>query len=724
MKKILFILLTLCSIAGFSQSLPNVAFPTTEAVADTYTVNITNYGASYNDKVALINFRTANGGPATLNITPSGGSALGARPLRKKNSSGEWVPLASGDIPGDSSLFLVHYSTACGCLRIVPQSTSAGGSTPDLDAVLTVGSAATISSAFNITTSGGFNIQHSDAGVSSYVIGNAVNTDLRWDDGVNSGRLIMDVNGNRFSGSETFVFTPTSTESGVNVGSIAGDPSSPENGDLWYDQTANELTARINGSNVALGSGGGGGTTTNAVTFNNSGSGAASGTTFDGSVARTISYNTIGAQPALTFTASDFNEAGQTVSLDYANGQKANESQPGYITSADWLAHSRKAVQRWNYVNAQTGTSYTALATDSVTQTLVTMNNASPNNFIIPTNATLPYRVNTFLWVKQIGDGETSFVGADGSVTLTYTAGVAAAASKNTLTLCEKTGTNTWTIHNGTPPLTTGDLTLTDGAYINLTATGTTTNALFEDVDLNAEISGVIPIANGGTGLSSFTAGDFIWASATNTLSAKNVFATTQTAYMHLKPGTATASTAPIKLTTGTVNTTAEAGAFEYTTPQLFFTNGRARRQEIPQIQQSRVSTQFDATSNTTLANVTGLSVTVAASGTYRFEAELYTTSNIAGGVKFAIAGTATATNIIYECTVIDTNVNAAQTRATALATAVGGVTAVTVAYAKIRGTITVNGAGTLTVQFAQNASNGSASSVLVGSTFLTTEML
>lgn len=59
-------------------------------------------------------------------------------------------------------------------------------------------------------------------------------------------------------------------------------------------------------SNVIVGSGlsfslgtltatGGSGTTTNAVTFNNSGSGAASGTTFDGSVARTISYNTVGA---------------------------------------------------------------------------------------------------------------------------------------------------------------------------------------------------------------------------------------------------------------------------------------------------------------------------------------------------------------------------------------------------------------------------------------------
>jgi hypothetical protein len=50
--------------------------------------------------------------------------------------------------------------------------------------------------------------------------------------------------------------------------------------------------------NRALNQGGsGGGTTTNAVTFNNSGSGAASGTAFDGSAAKTISYNTVGAQP-------------------------------------------------------------------------------------------------------------------------------------------------------------------------------------------------------------------------------------------------------------------------------------------------------------------------------------------------------------------------------------------------------------------------------------------
>src|SRR5688500_118082 len=53
-------------------------------------------------------------------------------------------------------------------------------------------------------------------------------------------------------------FNPGATNAGLNVGSIARDPSAPSDGDLWYDSTANELTGRINGANVALGAGGGG----------------------------------------------------------------------------------------------------------------------------------------------------------------------------------------------------------------------------------------------------------------------------------------------------------------------------------------------------------------------------------------------------------------------------------------------------------------------------------
>jgi hypothetical protein len=60
-----------------------------------------------------------------------------------------------------------------------------------------------------------------------------------------------------------------------------------------YVLTADSTTA--SGLTWASVGGGGSGTTTYAVTFNNGGTGDASGTTFDGSVARTISYNTFGA---------------------------------------------------------------------------------------------------------------------------------------------------------------------------------------------------------------------------------------------------------------------------------------------------------------------------------------------------------------------------------------------------------------------------------------------
>ena len=187
--------------------------------------------------------------------------------------------------------------------------------------------------------------------------------------------------------------------------------------------------------------------------------------------------------------------------------------------------------------------------------------------------------------------------------------------------------------------------------------------------------------------------------------------------YLTLGAGAAAAGSAPLVMTTGPTLTTKIAGAWGYTTPRLFFTNGRLIEQEIPQIQQSRVTTNFNATSNTTLANITGLTANVATSGTYKFRAVLYTTSDVTAGVKFSIGGTAVATSIIYEALVTDAGLTT-QTRGTALAATVGAVTAVTAAYCVIEGIITVTTAGTLTVQFAQNVSNAVSSVVLVGSNF------
>lgn len=195
------------------------------------------------------------------------------------------------------------------------------------------------------------------------------------------------------------------------------------------------------------------------------------------------------------------------------------------------------------------------------------------------------------------------------------------------------------------------------------------------------------------------------------------------TAKVHIMSGTATAGTAPLKFRSGTNLTTPEAGAMEYTTPQLFFTNDGGRRQEIPQIQQSRVTTQFDATTNTTLAAITGLTATLVAGKIYRFEAELFVDADVVGGSKFDMSGTATATSIKYQVQLFDNGTNAItiNSRQTALAGSVGQA-GTTAGFVKITGLIVCNAAGTLTPRFAQNASNGT-SSILTASTFTTQEI-
>jgi len=87
------------------------------------------------------------------------------------------------------------------------------------------------------------------------------------------------------------------------------------------------------------------GSVANAVTFNNGGAGAASGTTFDGSVARTISYNTIGAQVSGTYvtsvtgTAPVVSSGGTTPAISMA---AATTSVNGYLTSTDWTTFNNK----------------------------------------------------------------------------------------------------------------------------------------------------------------------------------------------------------------------------------------------------------------------------------------------------------------------------------------------------------------------------------------------
>ena len=123
----------------------------------------------------------------------------------------------------------------------------------------------------------------------------------------------------------------------------------------------------------------------------------------------------------------------------------------------------------------------------------------------------------------------------------------------------------------------------------------------------------------------------------------------------------------------------------------------------------------FDATSTTALANITGLTVDLTVA-TWQFEVVLFVAAGAVGGTKYAMGGTAvedTPISVRYEIILVDesTNANTIVSQQTALGGS-AGQSGTTAGCCKISGTIKVFTAGTLTVQFAQNVSSGTPSTV------------
>lgn len=128
----------------------------------------------------------------------------------------------------------------------------------------------------------------------------------------------------------------------------------------------------------------------------------------------------------------------------------------------------------------------------------------------------------------------------------------------------------------------------------------------------------------------------------------------------------------------------------------------------------ARVTSQFDKTTNVTLAGITGLSWTLTAGRTYSFEIVLITTCSAAGGLQVDLnGGSATATTINIT-SFIFLAASSFGANGTALNTVLFNTTGA-VLQVGIRGTITVNAGGTFIPRFAQSVASGT-SSVLVGS--------
>ena len=131
----------------------------------------------------------------------------------------------------------------------------------------------------------------------------------------------------------------------------------------------------------------------------------------------------------------------------------------------------------------------------------------------------------------------------------------------------------------------------------------------------------------------------------------------------------------------------------------------------------------FAVTSSATLVNVTGLSKNVEIGGVYSFKATLPITTAATPGAKVAIGGTCTVTNINAVAAYYTSSaVAVATTTSTTLGTAIGGSAANHI-FITIEGTCTVSTSGTLTVMFAQQASNASAATVLANASFTVTRV-
>ena len=102
-------------------------------------------------------------------------------------------------------------------------------------------------------------------------------------------------------------------------------------------------------------------------------------------------------------------------------------------------------------VNAQTGTTYTAVKADGL-NAIVTMDNAAANVFSIPTDATYNFPIGTTLVVYQKGAGITTIQAVTSGTTTVTSAGAVSALpvlARYKAAAAIKLAANTWTVVGG-----------------------------------------------------------------------------------------------------------------------------------------------------------------------------------------------------------------------------------------------------------------------------------
>lgn len=154
----------------------------------------------------------------------------------------------------------------------------------------------------------------------------------------------------------------------------------------------------------------------------------------------------------VTDLPADFEVFGQAVDTSLADlkgGTTGQVLSKASNTDMDftWIAQDDMSLA----INAQTGTSYTAVIGDG-TNTLVTMDNASANTFYIPTDATVNFDIGTVLNIYMKGAGVTTITATTPGTTTVVSAGATSGSpvlARYKIASAIKLAANSWTVIGG-----------------------------------------------------------------------------------------------------------------------------------------------------------------------------------------------------------------------------------------------------------------------------------
>lgn len=320
----------------------------------------------------------------------------------------------------------------------------------------------------------------------------------------------------------------------------------------------------------------------NILTF----SGATSGITFDNNIV--FNSTGLGLRSATSMTHiidSDNNSSTELWSIqDGAGASIVRMRQDGFIA---WQSATTLGESVFQFISRASGSTIPEIRFENTAGTTA---DAVINGFQDSTGTALLLGSNVYFNVGSVTRFNTSeesayvFINRNGQIEF-GTGPTGATASTAASVLSDKTiqiNKDDVTLNTTTPGTTKSSIHINFPTNTNNNMTGIT---FAGSGDANAQ-AGLYVQSSGSYGTKLYLATTNSYAAGAKTrlmidhLGNVGIGTTSPTAYLHLNAGTTAASTAPLKFTSGTNNTTAEAGAVEFTTDNLFFTitTGAARK--------------------------------------------------------------------------------------------------------------------------------------------------